>query len=323
MKDYKKDENIYIYGFNILGFIIYDYMLKEGYHCQIVLQNSIEKNVRKKIKSNLKILTVSINEISAGERILLAKKLEEADRLALKKKVKIESYYDIGIREELYYNFQITKFKDIHVGKRCFIVATGPSLRVKDLNLLYEKKEICISVNGIFKIFDSTRWRPDYYMLCDPKGMLFWKKDILSMDVKTKFISDVAWNLSSSEINGHIYKWHQQNEWEDGKEPNFSSDFAQKGYTGYTIVYDGALQLAAYMGFREIYLLGTDCTNSLDKNHFVNNYGSQATHLNLKNIMLSYKAAKKYADMHGIKIYNATRGGNLEVFERIDFDSLF
>ena len=37
----------------------------------------------------------------------------------------------------------------------------------------------------------------------------------------------------------------------------------------------------------------------------------------------AYKIAKKYAETHGIKIYNATRGGEMEVFERVDFDSLF
>ncbi len=36
-----------------------------------------------------------------------------------------------------------------------------------------------------------------------------------------------------------------------------------------------------------------------------------------------YKSAGNYADIHGIKIYNATRGGKLEVFERVNFDSLF
>ena len=39
--------------------------------------------------------------------------------------------------------------------------------------------------------------------------------------------------------------------------------------------------------------------------------------------LLAYQAAREYADRHGIKIYNATRGGKLEVFERVDFDSLF
>ena len=38
---------------------------------------------------------------------------------------------------------------------------------------------------------------------------------------------------------------------------------------------------------------------------------------------IAYECARKYADMHGIKIYNATRGGNLNVFERVCFDSLF
>ena len=40
-------------------------------------------------------------------------------------------------------------------------------------------------------------------------------------------------------------------------------------------------------------------------------------------VKLAYEKAKLYADEHGIKIYNATRGGRLEVFERVDFDSVF
>ena len=37
---------------------------------------------------------------------------------------------------------------------------------------------------------------------------------------------------------------------------------------------------------------------------------------------MAYKKAKEYADKHGIKIYNATRGGALEVFPRVNFDDL-
>ena len=36
----------------------------------------------------------------------------------------------------------------------------------------------------------------------------------------------------------------------------------------------------------------------------------------------SYEKAKEFTEAHGIKIYNATRGGKLEVFERVDFDTL-
>lgn len=38
---------------------------------------------------------------------------------------------------------------------------------------------------------------------------------------------------------------------------------------------------------------------------------------------MTFEKAREYADGHGIKIYNATRGGKLEVFERVNFDKLF
>lgn len=32
--------------------------------------------------------------------------------------------------------------------------------------------------------------------------------------------------------------------------------------------------------------------------------------------------AKQYADTHGVRIFNATRGGKLDVFERVDLDEI-
>ena len=45
--------------------------------------------------------------------------------------------------------------------------------------------------------------------------------------------------------------------------------------------------------------------------------------LNCETVLHVYKMAKEYCANHGMKIYNGTRGGKLEVFERVDFDSLF
>ena len=82
------------------------------------------------------------------------------------------------------------------------------------------------------------------------------------------------------------------------------------------------------MGFKEIYLLGVDHSYSteLDENgnllknenvrdHFSDNDKIENVPQTFKSA-LAYKAAKEYAEKHGIKIYNATRGGKLEVFER-------
>ena len=52
-----------------------------------------------------------------------------------------------------------------HVGERCFIVCTGPSLTVEDCNKL--KQEYTISMNSIYKLFDKTDWRPDCYVCFD------------------------------------------------------------------------------------------------------------------------------------------------------------
>ena len=53
------------------------------------------------------------------------------------------------------------------------------------------------------------------------------------------------------------------------------------------------------------------------------NKNSKTTVVTENEQLKAYQKAKQYAETHGIKIYNATRGGKLEVFERVDFDSLF
>lgn len=325
MCDYHKNEMIYIYGFNPLGLLMYDYMRKKGYRCQMILQTGISQTVRTCVMEFLQIEIQMFQNMISGSRVLLAEEPDKQETLYLNDGYKMEIYYDLGERDELYYNPKIERFKNCHCGKRCFIVATGPSLTVEDLDVLYKNQEVCIGVNGIFKIFDRTKWRPDYYVISDISGMLQWKNEILAMDVKTKFITDSAWNFENMEVSDNMYRWHMSYKWENGKEPDFSDDFARKSCWGKTITYEGALQLAVYMGVREIYLLGVDCVQYKDqrKQHFVESYGTEASHLHIDDILLSYQAAKKYADSHGIKIYNVTRGGKLEVFERVDFDSLF
>ncbi len=222
---------------------------------------------------------------------------------------------------------ELEKFRNIHGNSRCFIVATGPSLCISDLDKLYAHKEICISVNGIFKGFDMTNWRPDYYIISDPNGVIQWKNDILNMNVKEKFIADTCYFFNREDVPDNIHKWHMEPLKHKGTKPLFSEDFSKVSYNGDTITYDGALQLATYLGFKEIYLVGTDCSQPVNgKQHFVENYQDKAhekaeQHPELQTI--SYMSAKEYAENHGIKIYNATRGGCLEVFERVDFDTLF
>lgn len=325
-KNCNRTEYVYIYGFNLLGIVTYILYEENGFGlCKIILQNSLETQTRKYIERNFEMQIENINNVFSGHKVLLAMKLEEDDEKYLPKEMyTIDTYFDLT-KKDLYYNPEIEIFKNRHMGDRCFIIATGPSLRVEDLNILHYRHELCISVNGIFNIFGSTKWRPDYFIMSDSGGTRIWKKEILAMDVKEKFIADVAWDFQAEEVAENMHKWHFQYEWEEGKEPEFSDDFARRGFCGHTVVYDGALQLAVYMGFKEIFLLGTDCKQYSDQRdmHFTDNYAQDASYLHIDEMMLAYRAAKRYADSHGIKIYNATRGGDLEIFERVDFDRLF
>jgi hypothetical protein len=89
------------------------------------------------------------------------------------------------------------------------------------------------------------------------------------------------------------------------------------------------LQAAFYMGFEEIYLIGVDNSGS---GHFPNNYLNEAEAARFAPSLyleahgksnLAYQKARLYSEAIGVKVFNATRGGELEVFERVDFDSLF
>ena len=125
--------------------------------------------------------------------------------------------------------------------------------------------------------------------------------------------------------------------------PLFSDDCSRQVYSSGTVAYM-MLQLAVYMGFKEIYLLGMDCSYSIerhsdgsvtrndvrDHNPFIQikdegnmeDLEKAGIFAEIDRMMDGYKAAKQYADLRGIKIYNATRGGKLEIFERVDLEKL-
>ena len=149
--------------------------------------------------------------------------------------------------------------------------------------------------------------------------------DIDRLDVKYKIIGDTLKTFSQNAHDDSVFINHVINDLSEKLEPSFSENFAQYCSAGATITY-GCIQFAVYMGIKEIYLLGIDFSGYGNQGatygHFYEEKAPDGICFYKQNL-LAYQSAKKYADAHGIKIYNATRGGNLEVFERVDFDSLF
>lgn len=217
---------------------------------------------------------------------------------------------------------KLKELNNIYDGKRCFIVATGPSLRIEDVDRL--KDEFTFSMNSIIKLYGNTSWRPTYYAIQDAEVFKELNKDSMFDNVENILVADVLVKRVKFKGDFIQYPIDLLNH-ETGEIKHYFTNFSDNAYA---VVYDGStityslMQIAVYMGFKEIYLLGCDCDYSGEKTHFVD-YGFSPVMDPSERMLAAYQVAKKYADTHGIKICNATRGGKLEIFERVDFDSLF
>ena len=228
---------------------------------------------------------------------------------------------------------ELKQYKGLHNGKRCFIIGTGPSLTVEDLEKL--KNEITFGSNRIFEIFPKTTWRPTYYMNQDYKLIEKFQQDIKAVDCQRLFLPIDAKHFFADNDNISYFVLRYK-EFYPGL-ADFSTHLNRFMGQGFTVTY-GAIQMAYYMGFSEVYLLGIDhnYSVSLDENGIpvmkdnVQDYfaGSKASNkgLNLPRIVestMAYITARKFADDHpGFTVYNATRGGKLEAFERVDLDEV-
>lgn len=269
----------------------------------------------------------SVCEIEATIPVVITNEDDKKWVMQLEKNCNLQNVLDINAiyyKKYLFKNARVKKFKDIHKGKRCFIIGNGPSLTYEDLDILKNHKEICFGVNRIYLSYEFTRWRPDYYVAVDYTIVQNDSLKILDME-GIRFIR-------------HFYKmidnWDSDEIYEftglpcRPGEPHLSTNLYEGIYTGNTVVYD-AIQIALYMGFREIYLLGVDMTSGI-------RYEDQGAHFyktpnpnenlgkgNTPEARKSLGYAAKEIERLGATLRNATRGGELEEVQRVDFDSLF
>jgi len=225
---------------------------------------------------------------------------------------------------------KLIQLKNVYQGERCFIIATGPSLTFDDIEKL--KNEKTFAVNSIASVYNKISYKPTFYVIQD--GWVFYK---LKSKIYESGFSNVFYG------NAWIKKKDVREDWIEfplvlgltSRSPfRKDYDYCKMMFSenaniavfggGATVVYS-VLQLAVFLGFREIYLLGCDCSYNKEIENFADygHYGLHDVPPNVGERMIeSHKEAKKYADAHGIKIYNATRGGMLEVFQRVDLDDV-
>lgn len=240
--------------------------------------------------------------------------------------------------EKTRYGKKIEEYKGKYEGKRCFLIGNGPSLKKEDLDILHKNGEVTFAFNRIYNIFDDTDWRPTFYISQDEKMLKGCCEEVDKLDLPVKFIPiQLHWY---HDINVHDALYFNMN-WQQAENPCnflFSEDVSKRIDCASTGMYTAA-QMAAYMGFAEIYFIGVDhhfqisqnnkgeiVVDNTVKDYFTDKYNEDKANLYIPNTeksTLTYVAMKNHCDRLGIKVYNATRGGKLEVFPRVDFDSLF
>jgi len=228
------------------------------------------------------------------------------------------------------------RHKDI---ERCFIIGGGPSLNKMDLTLL--RNEVTFGVNGIFLIFGKMGFKPTYYVVVDNLVCEDRASIINGLNGMTKLFPLERSNAIKRDPNTIFMLQEKAKHY-----PGFSTDISKCIYGGSTVTYTN-MQIAYYMGFKNVYLIGMDHNYVLpsqyemdrvknlpseitnledDHNHFHPDYfghGFRWHDPDLDKMEAAYKKAKDIFEASGRKIYNATVGGKLEIFQRTDYTTLF
>ncbi len=224
---------------------------------------------------------------------------------------------------------------------RCFVIGNGPSLNATDLDRL--KGETTFATNGFFLKAAELSWSPTFYVVEDHLVAEDRSREINRIRGSTcLFPAYLAYCLD--ETPSTVFFDHRPR-----KSFPHSFDFSphadQCTYAGCTVTFT-CLQLAVFLGFRKIFLVGVDADYAIpadasvakragpgvldmssdDPNHFDPDYfgkGFRWHDPQVDKMLEAYQAAKRVCDELGVSIVNATVGGKLEVFPRASYDSLF
>ena len=232
----------------------------------------------------------------------------------------------------------IAALRGKYAGKRCFIVCNRPSLRIEDLDKIHESGDVSIAMNMIGRCFDKTKWRPTVLMACDdcvlhPKN----KKVVDETECGYKFRLKNRFLRVGKKFGTPVF-YDIIGDWELLDNPKFTTKVEKALYSIGTTAYQ-AVEVAVFLGCREIYVIGCDMSyavnvdrngrvyyNDSSKHHFYGDKDETVSRV-VPNptwqLELAWKAAFRFSKEWGFKLCNATRGGCLEELPRVDFDTLF
>lgn len=247
---------------------------------------------------------------------------------------------------------RIESLKNIHAGRRCFVLGNGPSLKSQDLSFL--KNEITFVSNWFVNADDYRTVDPTYYCVSSHEMFGGWNKPDPQLNAdyyakmqerakaSTKFFSFAfrdylkeAGMFPGEQVYTLLFERPKKVVDEAG---DLNFDLSRHLLDGYTVIQTMCIPLAAHFGCKEIILLGCDCDygiqNASDpKKYFYDSSLHKTATSKFESlqriwaengpVFRSYEICRDKLAARGIALKNATAGGRLEVLPRVNYESLF
>lgn len=219
---------------------------------------------------------------------------------------------------------RLRALKGKHQGEDCFIIGNGPSLNRMDLAPLANYHTF--GLNKIYLIFEKVDLNLSYLVSVNKFVIEQSRQQYIDLGIPT-FLSYTD-SIGVVEDQPHIHRLHTLNTW------SFYEDIAQPICAGNTVTYV-AMQIAYYMGFKRVFLIGVDHSfkqqgnphdvqvyKGDDENHFHPDYfkGMQWQLADVYGSEVSYHLANYHFIQDDRQILDATVGGQLAVFPKISYE---
>ncbi len=228
--------------------------------------------------------------------------------------------------------------------RRCFIIGNGPSLNAGDLDLI--AGEDSMACNRIYLIYPHTKWRPKYYFAVDPKvikgigGEIPMNAEItyVAAHVCVKFMPRQLRPIMFRELYSNGGLSGSSSEGDVSGLFHFSKNSLCGIEGGWASLYS-ALQLAYWLGYKEVVMLGVDHSfpksvsqdpshyipDPSAQSHFADGYIQSGHRLDVPNLEMTTAAFKKAWMVYkasGRHLVNASRVTNLEGVPRENLEEV-
>lgn len=253
-----------------------------------------------------------------------------------------------GTLEYLLLDAPSKKLADIrgkYSGQRIFLIGNGPSLAYTDLELLQD--EYTFGMNSISLLYNRTTWRPKFYFCISSNVRFETRPAIFKASIDLGIPSFLSTGFKGIvEETPQVYWIHSPRLRDSVDElpiPVWSEDVSRLvGRCGTSMFC--VVQIALYMGFKELYLVGCDLgwkgvvspneehhsdPEGGDVNHFTREYShgvkwitdGGAGRIDWE-MRLAHCLINQIVEQKETKVYNATLGGNLETYERVRLEDV-